>query len=749
MDPLAFLERMRAEAPQSLAHVERISERKAESMNISLAPDLAVRLRKVGIDLLWSHQARALQELRDGRNVAIATGTASGKSLCYQLATFERLMRNPNATALYLFPTKALSQDQLRQIRAFAFPAARAAVFDGDTPSNERTMIRRNANLIITNPDMLHFGILPQSDKWSTFLRNLELIVVDEMHTLRGVFGSHVANVIRRLRRVSSERPQFACSSATIGNPSELANRLTGADFVEITEDGSPRGATYFALWNPPLVEEGENERRSTGAEASDIFAKLILNGAHTIAFGKSRKQTELLSSFARSRLESFSRPDLAGRVAAYRAGYLPEERRALEKALNEGDLLGIAATSALELGIDIGGLDACVLAGYPGTVASTFQQAGRAGRRQSQSLAIMVAQDDPLDQYIVNHPDALFGRPHESAIADHSNPNIMDLHVACAAFEKPLAPDEQMFGETLKESIERLLKAGFLKQRSGKYFYAGKDSPHRKVDLRTMGSEVRIVDQATGALIGTASSSRAPYSVHPGAIYLHQGEQFRVVSLDLDSDIALVVESDEDIYTQARDVTDIRIIASERKQPLGCTEVYFGVVEVTNQVTSFVRKRLFTGETLDVHPLDMPAMTLRTQAVWYTVPQELLDRASIDEAFVPGAAHAAEHAAIGILPLFAMCDRWDIGGVSTAMHPDTQMCTVFIYDGYPGGAGIARRAFDAASLHQRTTRDAIRDCPCESGCPACVQSPKCGNGNNPLDKLAAVRLLDALLDSK
>ncbi|GAC1409506.1 MAG: hypothetical protein NVSMB57_02250 [Actinomycetota bacterium] len=526
---------------------------------------------------------------------------------------------------------------------------------------------------------------------------------------------------------------------------------MTGLDFQTVTTDGSPQGAKYFALWNPPFREEGSTERRSAGAEAAEIFARSIEDGAHAIAFGKSRKQAELLSSFARSRLESNGRHDLAGRIAAYRAGYLAEERRTLERALADGELLGIAATSALELGIDIGGLDACILAGYPGTIASTFQQAGRAGRRQSTSLAVMVAQDDPLDQFIVNHPDALFGRPHEAAIADHSTPNIVDKHLACAAYEQPLNPesDAAIFGPGLHDAIERLCQSETLKMRKERYFYAAKGSPHAKIDLRSMGGEVRIVQQDTGALIGTASRSRAPYSVHPGAVYLHQGEQFLVVDLDLEQDLALVRESTEDIYTQARDITDIRVLVTLQKQPLGATEVYFGTVEVTNQVVAYARRQLFTGEILNVVPLDMPPQTLVTEAVWYTVPQSLLDRGGIEPEAVPGAAHAAEHAAIGILPLFAMCDRWDIGGVSTAMHPDTGDCTVFIYDGYPGGAGISRRAFEAAELHQRTTRDAIRDCPCESGCPSCVQSPKCGNGNNPLDKLAAIRLLDSILTTQ
>lgn len=747
MDPLAFLEDLQRTHPDSLAHVERIPERTATSGEIDIDLDLAVRLRKAGIAQLWSHQAEALEHLRAGRHVAVATGTASGKSLAYQLRTFELLINDPKATVLYLFPTKALSQDQLRQIRSFAVPAVRAAVYDGDTPANERTWIRRNANMIITNPDMLHFAILPQADKWRVFLSNLRLVVVDEMHTLRGVFGSHVAAILRRLRRLSGA-PTFACASATIGNPGELACRLTGLpEVAEVTGDGSPRGTKFFALWNPPFRDETSIERRSAGAEAAELMASAIAQGAHAIGFAKSRKGAELMASFARSRLESANRPDLAERVAAYRAGYLAEERRALEKDLSSGALAGIAATSALELGIDIGGLDACVIAGYPGTIAGTWQQAGRAGRRVGRSLAVLVAQDDPLDQYLVHHPDALFEKPHEAAIVDHTNPNILDRHVACAAYEKPVADDdEQTLGPGLPDAIDRLASAGAIRQRAGRWHYGGRGSPHADLDIRSMGGEVRIVEGETGALVGTASAGRAPWSVHPGAIYLHQGRQYHVQSLDLDAGVALVKESEEPIYTQSRDVTDIRILSSVREAGMGSTRVHFGMVEVTNQVVAFARKHLFSGETIDVTPLDMSPVTLETTAVWYTVSEELLEKAGIAPEAVPGAAHAAEHAAVGLLPLFAMCDRWDIGGVSTALHPDTGGCTVFIYDGYPGGAGIAARAFDAAFEHQSATLQAILDCPCESGCPSCVQSPKCGNGNNPLDKLAAAALLTAVL---
>jgi DEAD/DEAH box helicase domain-containing protein len=755
MDLLPILESLRAteDGQDKLAHLERIHPRVPDvGSDVALLPELSVRLKRLGVERLWRHQTEALTTARAGDNVAVATGTASGKSLVYQLATMERILADPHATALYLFPTKALAQDQLRAIRAFALPAVRAAVYDGDTPAAERQWVRRNANLVITNPDMLHYGILPSHDRWAVFFKHLAVVAVDEMHALRGIFGSHVANVLRRLRRVAARygsEPLFVAASATIGNPGELASRLTGLPFGAVAEDASPRGQKHFALWNPPVIDEASGARRSANAEAAELFAALVGEGVRTIAFAKSRKGAELIASFARDHLER-DRPEAADRVAAYRAGYLPEERRALERALVDGDLLGIAATTALELGIDIGGLDACILAGYPGTIASTWQQAGRAGRAQRSSLAILVAGDDPLDQYLISHPDAIFGRPHEAALVDHANPNVLDPHLGCAAYEIPLVEeDARFFGPTLPDAFARMDDAGTLRVRGGKRFWAGRGSPVQHVDVRSTGGVVSIVDGATGALMGTVDEARAPYSVHQGALYLHQGQQFLVETLDLDARVALVRSADEDSYTQPRDITDIRVLEVERKGRAGAVDLFFGRVEVTSQVVSYVRKRIYTGEVLDVVPLDLPQQTLETRSVWYTVPDTILGDASIDDADIPGSAHAAEHAGIGLLPLFAMCDRWDIGGVSTAQHQDTGLCTVFIYDGYPGGAGIAERGFEAGAEHLRATLEAIRTCRCERGCPSCVQSPKCGNGNEPLDKLGAVRLLATILGER
>jgi DEAD/DEAH box helicase domain-containing protein len=755
MELLELLERLRHtdDGQDRLAHLERLPARESDTArDVVLAPEMAVRLRRLGVEGLWRHQADALTAARVGRHVAVATGTASGKSLVYQLATIERFAADPHATAIFLFPTKALAQDQLRSIRSFAVPAIRAAVYDGDTPSNERQWVRRNANLMITNPDMLHYGILPQHDRWATFFRHLSVVAIDEMHALRGIFGSHVANVLRRLRRIAAHygsEPLFVSASATIGNPAELASRLTGVEFEAVDADASPRGEKHFALWNPPIIDATSGARRSANAETSELFSALVEEGVRTIAFAKSRKGAELVASFARDRLER-DRPDLADRVAAYRAGYLPEERRALEQALVDGELLGIAATTALELGIDVGGLDACLLAGYPGTVASTWQRAGRAGRARQASLAVMVAGDDPLDQYLVTHPDEIFGRPHESALVDPGNPNVLEPHLACAAYELPLVDeDERFFSPGFADAVARMEGDKRLRVRGGKRFWAGKGSPAQDVDVRSAGGIVSIVDGETGVLMGTVDESRAPFAVHQGAIYLHQGRQFRVEALDLDARVALVTSSEEDVYTQPRDITDIRILEAERKGRVGAVDLFFGRVEVTNQVVSYVRKRIYTGEVLDVTPLELPEQTLETRSVWYTVPDQLLADAGIEAADVGGSAHAAEHAGIGLLPLFAMCDRWDIGGVSTPMHQDTGACTVFIYDGYPGGAGIAERGFEAGAEHLRATLEAIAGCRCERGCPSCVQSPKCGNGNEPLDKHGAIRMLATILGER
>jgi DEAD/DEAH box helicase domain-containing protein len=708
---------------------------------------LTQRLRLIGIDGLYEHQRRGLDAIRAGRDVVVATGTASGKTLVYNVAFASQAIVDPKATALYLFPTKALARDQLRAVRELKLPQLKAAVFDGDTPREERPLIRRNANLVMTNPDMLHAGILPDHQRWADFLLRLSLVVVDEAHVARGVFGSHVAMILRRLRRLVAHYggdPRFVLASATVGNPAELAERLVGLPFEAITEDASPSGEKLFALWNPPVIDEESGARRSALTDGSTIMAALAEAGVRSIGFARSRRAAELLAEFSRRALPG----ELKAKVKAYRAGYLAEERRELERALANDELVAVASTNALELGIDIGSLDAAILIGYPGTRASMWQQAGRAGRRETSSLAVLVAQDDPLDQYLVQHPADLFDRPPEAAVIDPSNPFVLEPHLACAAREQPLADEElTFFGEDATGAVARLEERRELVRRRGLLHHAGRSSPHRAVDIRSAsGRQFQIVIGETGELLGTVDESRAYYHVHPGAVYLHQGEQFEVRELDLVSHVAVVDRVDPDYYTQSRDTTDIDVVEALEGAVVHGVPTFYGTVHVTNQVVGYVVRHVATGEVIDTVPLAMPPQTLETRAVWWAIPPEVIARAAVTPAQLPGAAHAAEHAAIGLLPLVATCDRWDVGGVSTAFHADTGSCAIFIYDGYQGGAGIAERGFRSAERLLEATLETVRTCPCSTGCPACVQSPKCGNGNEPLDKQGAVAMLSAML---
>ena len=721
-----------------------------------LPAPLPDRLRLLGIDRLYTHQADALALVRQGRSLVVATGTASGKSLCYQLPLAERLLRDDKATALYLAPTKALAHDQVRALRAFRLPHIRAATYDGDTPAGEREAVRRTANVILTNPDMLHVGLLPGHRRWGDFLHRLALVVVDECHVARGVFGSHVAAVLHRLRRICahySADPVFVLASATIGNPAEHARRLTGLDVAEVTRDGSPRPRVAFALWEPPLTDEASGARRSTLSEAADVMAGLVARGSagnalQTLTFVKSRKGAELVAAAARRRLRAAG---VDAQVLAYRAGLLPDERRAVEQGLIDGSLRAVAATDALELGVDVGSLDAVVIAGWPGTAASLWQQAGRAGRRGREALVVFVAADDPLDHFLLSNPHELWGRPLEAAVIDVTNPYILAPHLRCAAWELPLTLSEEIVGEIGRDVVEALVAeeaaAGNLRERGGRWYWAGRGSPAAGVSIRSAGGEpFLIVEADTGVLIGEADESRAYRTVHEGAVYLHQGRTYRIDRLDAKERTALARPFDGDEYTLPRSDTDVTVLAAAESVGWGRCTMHFGRVEVANQVLAYERRRVFTDESLGLFDLDLPRQHLVTQALWLTIPEAVLDVAGLGPERVPGAAHAAEHAAIGILPLFAMADRWDIGGLSTAWHPDTGHATIFIYDGYPGGAGIAERGYRSGTAHLRATLATIATCRCSSGCPSCVQSPKCGNGNEPLDKAGAVALLEAVL---
>jgi len=748
VDPRAFLQAVAGE--ESLVHVRELPGRAnaPEPFPPDLPEVIVERLALLGVEGLYRHQRTALDAARARRNVVIATGTASGKTLVYNLAFAAEALSDPKSTALYLFPTKALARDQLRQVRELRLPQVKAAVYDGDTPQAERPLIRRNANLVMSNPDMVHASLLPDHARWADFFLRLSLVVVDEAHVCRGVFGSHVAMVLRRLRRLVAHYggdPRFVLASATVGNPADLAERLVGVAFEAVTEDASPSGEKLFALWNPPVIDEDSGARRSALTDASMIMARLAEDGVKSIGFARSRRAAELLAEFTRRALPAA----LKRRVKSYRAGYLAEDRRELERQLANDELLAVASTSALELGIDIGSLDAAVLVGYPGTRASMWQQAGRAGRRESGSLAVLVAQDDPLDQYLVTHPADLFDKPPEAAVIDPANPFVLEPHLACAAREYPLSDEElAIFGSGAETAVGRLEERGELVRRRGLIHHKGRESPHRRVDIRSASGHLfSIVIEETGELLGTVDESRAYYHVHPGAVYLHQGEQFEVSELDLVTRVALVTRADPDYYTQSRDTTDIEVVgASEESATSGAVPTFYGTVRVTNQVVGFVRKLVATGDVVDTVPLALPPQTLETKAVWWAIPQDVIDRAAIKPADLPGAAHAAEHAAIGLLPLVATCDRWDVGGVSTAYHPDTASCAIFIYDGYAGGAGIAERGFRSTARLLEATLETVKQCPCSHGCPSCVQSPKCGNGNEPLDKAAAISLLAAML---
>ena len=756
MEAQAFLDSLTADPAEAdnLVHVEHLPARAPKPLPFpdDLPEVLVSRLSLLGVEGLFEHQVLGLEALRAGRNVMLATGTASGKSLVYQIATAESALVTPKATALFLFPTKALARDQLRAMRAFKLPQVRAGVYDGDTPQAERPLIRRNANLVLTNPDMLHLALLADNARWADFMLRLSVVVVDEAHVLRGVFGSHVAMTLRRLRRLIAHHggnPRWCLASATVGNPGELAERLTGLDVDVIEADAAPRGRKLFAMWNPPIIDDETGARRSALAEASTVMTKLVDDGARTIGFTRSRRAAELLAEFTRRGVSDAQARD---RIRAYRAGYLAEDRRKIEQELADGDLVAVAATNALELGIDIGSLDAAVLTGYPGTRASMWQQAGRAGRRSDESLAVLVAQDDPLDQYLAQHPDELFERPSEAAVIDPTNPYVLEPHLRCAAREFPITDEEAttFFGPLALDALGRLAEQELVKHRKERWHDIGATPPHRDLDIRAGGGHVyRIVQEDTGQVIGTADEHRAYGTLHPGAIYLHQGEQFLVRGLDLVRRVALVEEADPDYYTQARDVTDIMIVNLLDQRPLGDAELCFGDVEVTNQVVGFVRKLVSTNELIGEEQLALPPVTLRTRAVWWTLPGRLIDRAGVSTKELAGGIHGAEHCAIGLLPLVATCDRWDIGGVSTPLHPDTGLTTIFVYDGYPGGAGISERGYRAAERWLHATAGRLHDCPCRDGCPSCVVSPKCGNGNEPLDKRAAESLTRTMLDGR
>ncbi|WP_370524262.1 DEAD/DEAH box helicase [Cellulomonas sp. APG4] len=776
-----------------LTHVEHLPARpgRAAPWPAWADADVVAGYRARGVAEPWVHQVEAAEAIRAGRHTVLATSTGSGKSLAFWLPALTAVragapqgddapaiaaVRRPSV--LYLSPTKALAADQLAGLERLLADAGvrdvRPATCDGDTSTTERGWIQDHADVVLTNPDFLHFSLLPGHHRWARLLRSLHLVVLDESHAFRGVFGAHVAAVLRRLRRVATHHgaaPTFVLASATTAQPATSAARLLGVpedDVVAVTEDGSPQGRKAFALWQPPELAgatppapdddphaettDGPEAptapaHRTATAEVADLLADLVVAGARTLAFTRSRRGAESVADQVRRHLEQV-RPGLGAHVAAYRGGYLPEERRALEQGIRTGELRALATTNALELGVDISGLDAVLVAGWPGTRVSLWQQAGRAGRAGADGLVVLVGREDPLDTYLVHHPEAIFATPVEATVFDPSNPYVLGPHLCAAAQEVPLrTQDLELFGPGTEDLLGTLVDRGALRRRSSGWYWTHDQPATRLTDLRGAGGDpVRVVERTTGRLLGTVDAGAADSTVHPGAVYVHQGATFVVADLDLEGSVALVDPRPVDYGTWSRWVTSIDVLGVRAERRTGPVTWGFGPVEVTHQTVGYQRRRLPEMTVVGAEVLDLPARSLRTTAVWWTAPEDLLAEAGLADGDVPGSLHAAEHAAIGLLPLLATCDRWDLGGVSTALHHDTGTATVFVHDAYPGGAGFAERGFDLGARWLRATRDAIEGCGCGSGCPACVQSPKCGNGNSPLDKDGALRLLDAVL---
>ncbi len=753
MNTEEFLEQIRSSANYrgQIAHIGKLPERPAQYSSPEHMPSEALleRLRGLGITRLYSHQAAALDAIAEGKNVVLVTDTASGKTLAYNLPVLDRILSKPSTRALYLFPTKALAQDQLGKLGQFGlFPKVRFATYDGDTPTKERSAIRKSAHVILTNPDMLHLGILPNHEIWRQFFQGLEYVVVDEIHTYRGVFGAHMGNILRRLQRIAEfygASPKFICCSATIGNPRELAQELTGQKCEVIDNDGSPKGERTVVFWNPPEI--GEGDRRSPNSEVTDLFSALVSAGIRNIIFTRARITAELVLRYARQELANVS-AHLKRKIESYRGGYTPEERREIEQRLFNGDLLGVAATNALELGVDIGGLDAVVMNGYPGTTSSLWQQAGRAGRAGEGSLAIMVAHNDPLEQYLIRHPEMLIDRPHEEVRANPGNPYVLASHIRCAAHERPIAFSElEIFGQNADKVVQTLEEAGLLEYRQGRWYHAFAESPAKRVDIRSASGEIfSIVDLKANRLLGTIEGARVFEVVHEGAIYLHRGEPYEVTNLDLTTKQALVIPSAATYYTDAINEIGIVVNSVLEETPLGEGLVSWGGVTVTEHVIGYRKRSLMTETTMGYYELDLPPRSFDTVAIWLRLPGE--PNPLNKEAFMgfSGGAHAIEHVASALVPALVSCDRRDIGSAWYAIHPVTLSPTIFIYDTTPGGVGLAEGAYKHVKEWLEAVRSAISECSCQTGCPGCVLSPRCSTKNENVSKIDALNFLDKLL---
>jgi DEAD/DEAH box helicase domain-containing protein len=721
---------------EELAHLATEPEREARFAPLPEELHPAAR-EAVAVPRLYAHQREAWEAAARGEHVLITTGTASGKTLGFNLPVLDAIAREPTTRALYLYPTKALAQDQFRTLTSYRLPKLRPAIYDGDTPIEQRRAVRRQSNVVLTNPDMVHVGVLPNHDRWGDVLANLRYVVVDEAHVYRGVFGSHVANVLRRLQRLAriyGSQPQFLLASATTSNPGELGAALLGDRVTVVSDDAAPRAERTVVLWNPPLLEADLGLRGSALAEAAKLQAALVERGLRTLTFAKSRKAAELIHRFTAERLGDDAH------LSPYRAGYTAAQRREIERRLAAGDLLGVSATNALELGIDIGLLDAVITVGFPGTVASLRQQWGRAGRRGS-GLAVLVASEDGLDQFFMREPEKLLGRRVEAAILDHASPRVLAGHVRAAAYEAPLTAEDE------PEYLAAARDDPLLTETPAGFVWAGREHPAAAVPLRATDADAfTVVDGTTGDVLGLVERSRAYSTVHEGAVYLHRGESYLVRELDLTTLHAVVEPFAGNWYTQAKKETMTSIVEPRRVECRLGMELSFGEIEVTEQVVAYERKTISGQERIELVPLDLPPTSFATEAVWFLPEPYHLD--GLEE--MPrllGTLHAAEHALIALLPLWAMCDRWDIGGLSTNVHPQTGRPTVFVYDGHAGGVGITERGFAQFEGWARDTAAMIAGCPCSDGCPSCVQSPKCGNLNDMLDKHGALTFLRRAVD--
>jgi DEAD/DEAH box helicase domain-containing protein len=744
---LRFIEKLKGQryyAPQVVCHQPFPPQTASFSRpEKDFPPPLARALEKMGVRRLYSHQVAAIEKIRGGKNVVIATPTASGKTLTYNLPVVEGLLRDPGGKALYLFPLKALEQDQLKAFREFVQPFQvqfpfKAEIYDGDTSSYRRKKIRESVPpVLISNPDMVHLSLLPFHAQWETFFRNLRFVVIDELHTYKGIFGSHLTQVLRRLERVCDfygTSPQVIACSATIANPQAFAEKLTGLPFEAVTESGAPRSGRHFLFLNP---------NTSPYTLAAKLFLECIDGGFRTLAFTQARKITELLHAWVLK-----DRLDLRGKVSSYRAGFLPEERREIEAKLVSGELLGVISTSALELGIDIGGLDVCILVGYPGTVAATWQRGGRVGRAGRESLIALIAQPDALDQYFMHHPEDFFGRGFESAVVDPDNPVVVSKHLVCASAEIPLRRDESIIPvQNFTPLLDQLVSEGeLLQSASGREWFSHRLNPHRRVDIRSAGEGFAIFEEESKRLIGQISVPRVYSECHPGAVYLHRAEAYLVTRLDQGKREVWVQPADVDYYTRALSEKETEILSVVKTQPFPHFTACYGRLKVTERVRGFEKRRIFGQDLLSVHDLEMPSHMFETMGLWMVLPGEMAQRFKEEGLHFMGGIHAVEHASIALFPLFALCDRNDVGGICYPNHPQLEKPAIFIYDGYPGGVGLADYGYGVIQELLRKTLGLIRDCPCLDGCPSCVHSPKCGSGNKPLDKGAAEFVLEWLL---